>query len=359
MSTDRQAVLRILDANANRAAEGLRVIEEYTRFALDDSHLTERCKSLRHDLTRSLAPISPAERHAARDTPGDVGTDITTAAETSRQSAADVWLASQKRVEQSLRCLEEYGKVVDPACGTAFESLRYRAYTLGKAIGSTTQNRERLAEARLYVLIDAGQTEDAFSHRVHALVEAGVDVIQLREKRLTDRALLARARRARAATRGTSTRFIMNDRVDLAVLADADGVHVGQDELTVAEARRILGPGRLVGVSTHNLQQARDAVLAGADYLGCGPTFESSTKAFSAFAGLEFLRAVAREIRLPAFAIGGITAENLPTVLATGFERVAVSGAIASAADPVAAVREIRALLRPTDPGARHGSSPG
>jgi len=131
----------------------------------------------------------------------------------------------------------------------------------------------------------------------------------------------------------------MNDRPDLAALSRADGVHVGQEELTVKDARSIVGPEALLGVSTHSIEQARQAVLEGANYLGVGPTFPSDTKQFEKFPGLPLLRQVAAEIRLPAFAIGGITAENLPEVLATGVTRVAVSGAIAAADEPVAAAR--------------------
>jgi thiamine-phosphate pyrophosphorylase len=132
--------------------------------------------------------------------------------------------------------------------------------------------------------------------------------------------------------------FIVNDRPDLAKLARADGVHVGQEELTVQEVRQIAGPEILVGVSTHDLHQARQAVLDGADYIGCGPTFPSETKPFDHFPGLDFLRQVAGEISLPAFAIGGITLQNLPQVLATGIRRVAVAGALAAADDLESAV---------------------
>ena len=133
----------------------------------------------------------------------------------------------------------------------------------------------------------------------------------------------------------------MNDRPDIAVLAEADGVHIGQDELTVSEARRIVGPERLIGVSTHTIEQARQAVLDGADYLGVGPTFPSGTKSFESFAGLEFIRQVAAEITLPWFAIGGIDAKNLATVLDAGASRIAVSGAILTATDPCAAAAEL------------------
>jgi thiamine-phosphate pyrophosphorylase len=133
----------------------------------------------------------------------------------------------------------------------------------------------------------------------------------------------------------------MNDRADLALLSAADGVHVGQDELSAKDARRLLGPAALVGVSTHSLAQAHAAVLAGADYIGVGPTFPSHTKQFQEFTGTELLQAVAADIRLPAFAIGGINAENLPLVLAAGFSRVAVSAAITGTLNPPEAVRTL------------------
>jgi thiamine-phosphate pyrophosphorylase len=137
----------------------------------------------------------------------------------------------------------------------------------------------------------------------------------------------------------------MNDRPDLAVLAQADGVHLGQEELSVKDARRIVGPEMLIGVSTHSIKQARQAVLDGANYIGVGPTFPSTTKNFETFPGLDLLRAVATEIRLPAFAIGGITLENLPQVLATGIQRVAMSGAITGIENPENSVHEFLKML--------------
>ena len=149
----------------------------------------------------------------------------------------------------------------------------------------------------------------------------------------------------RALTRETPVLCIVNDRPDLAALARADGVHVGQEEVSVKDARRIVGPESLVGVSTHTIEQARQAVLDGANYIGVGPTFPSGTKTFEHFPGLDLLRAVAAEIRLPAFAIGGITSENLAEVLAAGIARIAVSAAITAAADPAEAARQLLAVL--------------
>jgi thiamine-phosphate pyrophosphorylase len=334
--------LRILDAAANRATEGLRVVEDYLRFVLDDRHLTSLAKQLRHDLAAATAGIPRIDRHAARDTRSDVGTSLSTPDESRRADLAAVAAASFKRVEQAQRSLEEFSKLIDPSLAAEFESLRYETYTLERAADVTADSLRRLEGARLYVLIDGRSSLAEFESLVQSLMAAGVDLIQLREQRLDDRQLLARARRLRDITSGTETLFVMNDRADLALLARADGVHVGQTELTVKEARTVVGPKPLIGVSTHSLEQARRAVLDGANYIGVGPTFPSDTKQFEHFPGLGLLTEVAAEIRLPAFAIGGIVVENVHEVLATGIRRVAVSGAILSAVDPAAAVREIR-----------------
>jgi thiamine-phosphate pyrophosphorylase len=338
-------VLRIVDAAANRAAEGLRVVEDFLRFVLDDRHLTSICKQMRHDLAAALAAISSADRHRARETRGDVGVEMSLPSEQARAGAVAVVEASFKRVEQALRSLEEFGKTLDAGAAATFERLRYRAYTLERAVDITRTSCQRLAGARLYVLVDGGEDEQRFGALVRTLVAAGASIVQLRDKRLADRELLRRARLLRELTRDTATLAIINDRPDLCVLSEADGVHVGQDELTVKDARRIVGPSALVGVSTHSIEQARTAVLDGADYIGVGPTFPSETKQFTGFAGVELLRAVSAEIRLPAFAIGGITAANVGQVRAAGFTRVAVSAAVTAASDPGQAAAQLRAAL--------------
>lgn len=342
------AIWRILDAEANRAREGLRVVEDYLRFALDDEQLTGLCKGLRHELVDALAQLPPAWRVAARDTEHDVGTRLTTARERRRDDAESVLEANFARLSESLRSLEEYGKLCHEGFAATIEGLRYRLYTLQRAVGIACNARKRLENCRLYILLDGCRSVDAFERLARSLVEAGADAIQLRDKQLPDRELLDRARRLRALTRGTPTLFVMNDRPDLAVLAEADGVHVGQEELTVGDVRRIVGPHMLVGVSTHSLQQAQQAVLDGASYIGVGPTFPSGTKQFDQFTGVELLREVAAAIRLPAFAIGGIDTNNLPQVLGAGFTRVAVGRGITAAADPAATAREMLARLQGT-----------
>jgi thiamine-phosphate pyrophosphorylase len=352
-------LFRILDASLNRATEGLRVVEDYARFALDDRFLTGEAKTLRHDLAAAATAFPSLDRHAARDTVHDVGTGLTTPAEHARSDMWAVCLASLKRTEQSLRSLEEYAKLTDPAFAQSMESLRYRLYTLEKALDVGRSGRERLEYVRLCVLVDGCASIGEFEWLVAALVEAGVCMIQLRDKRLDDRALLSRARLLISLTRSQppaepgaadvlqrGTLAIINDRADIAVAADADGVHVGQEDLPVKEVRTIVGTRMLIGVSTHSIEQARAAVLDGANYLGAGPTFASQTKSFEAFAGLDFLRSVSAEIRLPTFAIGGITTVNLPDVLSTGISRVAVGSAVTGTVEPASAARELLGMLK-------------
>lgn len=348
-------VARILDACANRAREAARVVEDYCRFVLDDALLSRTLKELRHELTDALKSLPGLVLLEARDTQGDVGTTISTEQEQERGSLIEVVQANWKRLEEALRSLEEYGKLYDTSplssaarqrgggegLGQKLEALRYRAYTLERSALLSNDARTRLENARLYVLLTASRCKHSLATTIREAAAGGAKIFQLREKDLADRELLERAREVRRLTREVGALFIMNDRPDLARLADADGVHLGQDELPVSAARRILGPDALIGVSTHNLDQVRHAVLDGAGYIGVGPTFPSATKEFDQFPGLEFVKRATAETSLPAFVVGGVTLANLDAAIAAGAKRVAVSDAICGADDPKAVALEM------------------
>ena len=235
--------LRVLDAAANRAREGLRVVEDYVRFVLDDRHLTELGKRLRHDLAAVVDQVPLAHRLAARETQADVGTLVSTPSEQRRDDLVGVLAANCLRLEEALRSLEEFGKLVRPDLAARFEQLRYRAYTFPRrAIETTRCGLERLASARLLVLLDGRPSLAEFEALARHVVQAAADVIQLRDKQLTDRQLIERGRLLRAITRGQNTLLVINDRPDLAVLLRADGVHLGQEDLSVKDARSIVGP---------------------------------------------------------------------------------------------------------------------
>ncbi len=341
---------RILDAAANRTREGLRVIEDFVRFGLNGGYLSQVLKVCRHELASIIGQLPQGRLLAARDTLNDVGTTNSTPAEYQRTSPLDVVCAAFKRVQEALRTLEEYSKLVDPSLSPRLEQLRYRLYTAEKAVLRTESARQCLRDQRLYVLIEASQCELGFEAVVQAALDGGVRLFQLREKSLNDRELVCQARRLREWTLAKGALLIINDRPDIAVLAAADGVHVGQDELTVQDARRIVGPDRLVGVSTHSIEQARQAVLDGADYLGVGPTFPSHTKTFAEFPSLPYVRDVAAEIQLPWFAIGGIDLHNVTDVARAGAARVAVSSVVCRSSSPAVAARDLIAALTRSTP---------
>ncbi len=335
-------VARILDAAANRAREALRVLEDYTRFALNDAFLSSQLKQLRHDFAEAVQLLPPGLLLAGRDTLGDVGTAISTATEWQRPSIISVAEANAKRLEEALRSLEEYGKVLSSDFAQRVEKMRYHAYTLERAITQGRGTRDRLAETQLCVLVTDALCKASLVGTVKEAILGGAQMIQLREKDVDDRTFLARAHEVRQLTHSAGAIFIVNDRPDIARLSDADGVHLGQEDMPICEARRILGPDALIGVSTHDLEQLRRAILEGASYIGVGPTFPSQTKGFAALAGLDFVRQAMAETSLPAFAIGGIGLDNVEQVVAAGAQRIAVSQAVCAADEPRAVAGRLR-----------------
>ena len=345
VESDRSRALRIVDAAANRTREGLRVLEDYARFVLDSRPLTDQLKQIRHDLAAALQCIDSAELIAARDTAEDVGTSLTSMAESQRESLTAVATAACKRVQEGFRTLEEFGKVLSSHMAEQFKQLRYRSYIVEQQWVADQQTSRRLAGRSLYLLATSSRCPGDLDEAVRLACVNGVGVVQIREKEMPDRELLEHIRRLRPIVKDNGALLIVNDRPDLAVLAEADGVHVGQEELSVRDARRIVGTERLVGVSTHSIEQARRAVSEGADYLGVGPTFPSRTKTFSELAGLNFVRQVADEITRPWYAIGGITLDNLPDVIAAGATRVAITDAICGSDSPGEVTARLRDLL--------------
>ena len=350
---DAADLLRMVDANLNRASEGLRVVEDWLRFSRNDRMLSSLSKELRHKVSTTLADgIATNEnrtfndwRTACRSTTTDVGTGNQTPTEYERTDAPAIVASNLRRVTESLRVLEECSKVFSVSAAEQFESIRYETYTLEKAVGHLLRSAS-LEDALLYVLVDLKYgRETEFDERVGKLLAGGADVIQLRDKKASDREIVEAAKRLRALTLECGKHFIVNDRPDIARIADADGVHVGQDELSVAEARSIVGPEKMIGVSTHSLEQARAAVLDGADYLGFGPVFPSATKSFDDFVGVERTARVFDEIKLPIYPIGGITRDNVEDLVKVDVHRVAVCGAVWHNDDPQSAASKLRALL--------------
>jgi thiamine-phosphate pyrophosphorylase len=213
----------------------------------------------------------------------------------------------------------------------------------------------RLVLPTLYVILDAGMLTEPAAVAAQKLMESGVKLLQYRAKHATARELWVESRTIGEAARRAKCTFIVNDRPDVAYLAGADGVHVGQDDLDPEQARAVIGPDRWVGVSTHDLEQFRKAAASSADYIAVGPIFQTSSKANpDPVVGTELLRRVRALTEKPIVAIGGITLERAADVLAAGADSVAVISDILKAKDPAETAREFIRRLDAAKPAVSH-----
>lgn len=320
------ALCRILDANLDRAREGLRIIEEWCRFGLNSVQLAGDCKQLRQE----LASWHSAELRKSRDTPGDAGTELTHPQEESRSSIEQLLQVNFCRVQEALRVLEEYGKLYRTEMGTAFKEMRYRVYALESSL-LAYRRHQVLSRSQFYLVTSPSEHLLTI---VEAALQGGLTLVQYRDKTADDGVRIGKAQQLRELCHRYGALLIVNDRVDLAIASGADGVHLGQQDVPIALARKLLGPGRIVGRSTTNAEELQRSVQEGADYIGVGPVYATPTKADKAPAGLEYVRYAAENAKMPWFAIGGIDINNLEEVLKAGADRVAVVRSIMEAEQP-------------------------
>lgn len=338
-------VLRILDVNLNRARESLRVIEDYARFLLDDRDAAAGAKRMRHEIREIIESLGARELLAERDIDGDVGREVKIESEQSRRDADDVLAAAFGRLSEAARAIGEYAKVNSPPAARLAERLRYAGYELQQRIGTRGELRRRFREVRLYVIVTEALCKGSWLATAESAIRGGAGCIQLREKLMSDGELLRRARALRELTRRHGALFLVNDRPDIARLAQADGVHVGQDDLSVAEVRRIAGGAMLVGKSTHTPEQIDAAIAEQPDYIAVGPMFETATKPRDHIAGVETLRVAAQRAELPLVAIGGMTPSSASACIQAGAACVCACSAIISADDVERSAADFRARI--------------
>lgn len=341
---------RLIDASANRAREGLRVMEDIARFVLDDADLTGALKRLRHDLRAQLdaLPVRRGDLLSARDTPGDVGTTLTTPGELDRSEALpDLATAAAKRAQEALRSLEESAKALARS-PKGFESARYTLYYLERRL--LLRLAPPCPQWTLCVLVTRSLcVHHSPADLLRLAAEGGADCVQIREKDMPDAERFDHTARMVEACRSAGVHAVVNDRADIARLADADAVHLGQDDLPVREARRVIGPARWIGVSCATLGHARKAVADGADSIGLGPMFPSTTKPKPDLLGPGLIRAVTTDpatAGIPHLGISGIDATNAGLLARAGCRGVAVSSAVCAAEDPRAVCRAIVGAVR-------------
>ena len=334
-----KAVYRIIDANLDRAREGLRIIEEWCRFGLNSSSLAEECKKMRQE----IAKLHTWEIRQARDTVADVGTELSHPQEEKRDSIESLLQANLARTQEALRVLEEYGKLLcsEANIGRICKNLRYRVYALESQL--LNSDRHQLL-FRSYLYLVTSPSEDLLAV-VNDSLKGGLTLVQYRDKEIDDNIRLAQAQQLCELCHSYGALFIVNDRVDLALAVDADGVHLGQQDVPIALAREILGNHKIIGRSTTNPNEMQAAIEEGANYIGVGPVYKTPTKPGKEPAGLEYVKYAAQNCPIPWFAIGGVNIDNVGNVVAAGGQRVAVVRSIMESEHPSVTVRQFLSCL--------------
>jgi len=350
-------LLRMIDANLNRSSEGLRVLEDVARFLLDNTELSQRLRAVRHDLARETKPLRIgllSQRDAEHDVghpypapPGERELNIKT---TSLQGSLDLVTANAKRVEESLRVVEELAKLPEVSSmlnSASFEQMRFTVYTLERDLISRISRRDKTERMLgLYVILDrqflGGRDELDI---VRQIIEGGARVIQLRDKQSKKGELLLVAQKLRELCSQAGVLFIINDYLDLAIAVDADGLHIGQEDLPLPVVRRELPIDKIVGCSVTTLSQATKAQAEGADYIAVGSIFPTTTKKEATVVGVDILRELKRMVSIPLVAIGGINQNNVDEVVAAGVDAVAVISAVLGEKDVRGAVQTLVAKM--------------
>jgi len=343
-----RAANRIIDANFNRAREACRVVEEFCRFVLNSSPLTERAKKLRHELSASIGKLDAGRLISSRDTLGDVGVGKTVEKQLTRVRLNDCFIAGCKRLTEALRALAEVIRIDNEPLSAAIEKLRFDAYSLEKDIVLLSDASAKFKSVRLYIVITSNLPAEVIS-LTYKCAAGGADCIQLRAKDIEDDMLFALAVEFVKICEDTGVVSIINDRADVAVTSGADGVHLGQNDLPVEQARKLQLAPLIIGKSTHSLDQLNAARAEGLTYVGLGPVFATPTKPGADAVGLEYVTGATEflaDTGIGHVAIGGITSDNVEKVLNAGAESVAVCSAVTHASDPAAVCRIFKEKIK-------------
>ncbi|MCX7710451.1 MAG: thiamine phosphate synthase [Clostridia bacterium] len=344
-------LFRIIDANVNRASEGIRVLEDLARFYYDHKEISEKLKKLRHGIRKGMMSCLP-QCIAERDSADDVGVQTSKELKLDDKSTLfELITANFKRLQEALRVIEENLKLLgEYEKSKEYEDFRFYSYAVEKEfyrLNAIADKRKKL-ETDLYCL-----TAEEYSKGrsnldvVKALIKSGIKIIQYREK---DKKLLEKYRECteiRALTQTAGVTFIVNDDIHIAMLVKADGVHIGQDDLPVEKVRELVGEEMIIGVSTHSPEQAKAAIAAGADYIGVGPVFKTFTKKDVCDpVGLEYLEYAVKNVDIPFVAIGGIKEHNLSEVVSKGAKCIAMVTEIVGADNIEEKIISIRNQIR-------------
>jgi thiamine-phosphate pyrophosphorylase len=339
--------LRIIDANLNRIGEGLRVLEEFARLSLNDTALTQRLKNMRHKMVKLDAELQQ-KLLRARDAEGDVGSRMEADGEDKNRDLPEAIAANARRVQESLRVMEEIAKAPGLSLDSdEYRKARFELYTIEKGLISKMLRKDKTKRlAGLYVIIDTAWLKGRSHVEVASqAIRGGAKVIQLRCKEKSIREFLDIAGDLKKLCSKNDVLFIVNDSLEVALAVGADGLHAGQDDLPVETARRLLPIDKILGCSARTVNEARTARNNGADYLGVGAMYATTSKESAEVVGPERLKEIRQAVDLPIVAIGGINKSNLRAVMKAGADAAAVISAVMEAGDVEGAVRQLVKII--------------
>ncbi|KGG16297.1 MULTISPECIES: thiamine phosphate synthase [unclassified Prochlorococcus] len=325
-----ERVAQLIDANLDRAREGLRVIEDWCRFYLKDKELVITIKNWRQQLGQQHFDFYKRARCASADR----GAGISHSIQEKRTLPKEIVAANFGRVQEALRVLEEFSRPWHSELSEITANMRYKVYDLEVVILKSSTKRKldkKLRECKLCLIT---KPHKELIRTVSLALQAGVTMIQYRCKEGTDLESFSIAKEISDICKKHESLFIVNDRLDIALATDADGIHLGQEDLPVEIARNILGAEKLIGQSTHSLEQIEIATNKSFDYLGIGPIFKTNSKPGENELGVDFLKDIASQVSIPWFAIGGVNSTNIIEVNNAGAKRIAVINAIMESKDP-------------------------
>ncbi len=313
---------RIADVNLNRLGESLKFMEDVTRFSLENKFLLTRVRKIRHEYLEVKKALPMMHILAFRKSNVDLGRSAKFDIREKRPSR-DVIVANITRAKESSRILEESLKSINATMSTKMKKIRFDIYDLEQSIiGSFA----KIFNPKFYAIIDEKYLRTyKMKDMIRILENNGATMIQLRIRTLPDRKFLDYAAIIRNTLRKEETKFIINNRIDIALACSAHGVHIGQDDMPIKRARGILGDNYVIGMSARTIEQAKKAERDGADYIGVGSVFKTKTKSDARICGLSVLKAICKKTNIPVVGIGGITDKNYRKVLNAGAAGIAVS----------------------------------
>ena len=333
---------QIIDANLDRAREGIRVIEDWCRFYLDND---ERIKTLK-DWRQRLGLLHHQNYKLARCTSSDQGIGLTHDAQKERKSCGELISANCSRVQEALRVLEEFSRNSDPELAQTSAEIRYSLYELEITILKHSIHSTRTEKLKSCNLCLITSDQEGLIDTVLKSLTAGVKMIQYRSKGKDDYTKFSEAKKISELCKRFQSLLIINDRIDIALAINADGVHLGQNDLPSSVARELIGDQMIIGRSTHSRKEVELAALEGCDYIAFGPIYRSDSKPNLKTVDTSLLSEISNITDLPWFAIGGINIENIHKAKSLGVEKVAVINAIMNAKDAGKASNQlIKSLL--------------